>query len=164
MEDATMEDTTIARTIHVIAVVLWIGGVGFVTTVLLPAVRRIKSPAERLAFFDGIERRFAWQARMTTLLAGLSGLYILIRLDLWDRFLSARMWWMHAMVMVWLLFTLMLFVAEPFFLHRRLRERAEIEPENTFRAVERLHWLVLALSLITILGAVAGSHGLLLFG
>jgi putative copper export protein len=79
MEDATIEDTTIARTIHVIAVVLWIGGVGFVTTVLLPAVRRMKSPAERLAFFDGIERRFAWQARMTTLLAGLSGLYILIR-------------------------------------------------------------------------------------
>jgi len=159
-----MDDTTIARTIHVIAVVLWIGGVGFVTTVLLPAVRHMKSPAERLAFFDDIERRFAWQARMTTLLAGLSGLYMLIRLDAWDRFLSARMWWMHAMVIVWLLFTLMLFVAEPFFLHRRLRERARTRPETTFRAVERYHWLLLALSLITILGAIAGSHGLLLLG
>jgi uncharacterized membrane protein len=86
-----MDDTTIARTVHVVAVVLWIGGVGFVTTVLLPAVRRMKSPAERVAFFDNIERRFAWQARVTTLLAGLSGLYMLIRLDAWDRFLSARM-------------------------------------------------------------------------
>ena len=87
---------------------------------------------------------------------------MLIRLDAWDRFLSARMWWMHAMVIVWLLFTLMLFVAEPFFLHRRLRERARTKPEITFRAVERFHWLLLAL--ITILGALAGSHGLLLLG
>jgi uncharacterized membrane protein len=129
-----MDDTTIARTVHVVAVVLWIGGVGFVTTVLLPAVKRMNSPAERVAFFDNIERRFAWQARVTTLLAGLSGLYMLIRLDAWDRFLSARMWWMHAMVMVWLFFTLMLFVAEPFFLHRRLGERARTGPEATFRA------------------------------
>jgi hypothetical protein len=67
-----MDDTTIARTIHVLAVVLWIGGVGFVTTVLLPAVRRMKSPADRLNFFDDIERHFAWQARITTLLAGLA--------------------------------------------------------------------------------------------
>ena len=41
---------------------LWIGGVAMVTTGLLPAVRRFKSPAERIAFFVTIERRFAWQA------------------------------------------------------------------------------------------------------
>jgi hypothetical protein len=92
----------------------------------------------RWLFSTTIERRFAWQARVTTLLAGLSGLYMLIRLDAWDRFLSARMWWMHAMVMVWLFFTLMLFVAEPFFLHRRLRERARTGPEAAFRAIERV--------------------------
>jgi hypothetical protein len=33
-------DIVIARIVHVLAVVLWIGGVGFVTTVLFPAVRR----------------------------------------------------------------------------------------------------------------------------
>jgi hypothetical protein len=72
---------------------------------LLPAVRRMRSPADRLPFFNDIERHFAWQARMTTLLAGLTGLYMLVRLDLWDRFVSVRFWWMHAMVIVWLLFT-----------------------------------------------------------
>jgi hypothetical protein len=35
-----MYDVTIARALHVVSVVIWIGGVGFVTTVLLPAVRR----------------------------------------------------------------------------------------------------------------------------
>ncbi len=69
-----MDLLAIARALHVLAVVLWIGGVGFVTTVMLPGVRRLKTPAERVAFFDAIERRFAWQARATTLLAGLTGL------------------------------------------------------------------------------------------
>src|SRR6516165_9087229 len=41
-------------------------------------------------------------------------------------------WWMHAMVGVWFVFTLMLFVAEPLFLHRRLLGRAKVEPEATF--------------------------------
>ena len=158
-----MNELAIARALHVLAVILWIGGVAFVTTVLLPAVRRLKAPEERLVLFDAIERRFAWQARITTLLTGLTGLDMLIRLDLWDRFLSARYWWMDAMVLVWLLFTLMLFVAEPLILRRRLVARAKAEPDATFRLVERLHRLLLALSLITVIGAVAGSHGLLLF-
>jgi uncharacterized membrane protein len=159
-----VDDVTLARTLHVLSIVLWIGGVAFVTTVTLPAVRRMREPAERLALFDALERRFARQARGTTLLAGLTGLYMVARLELWDRFLSADFWWMHAMVAVWLLFTAMLFVVEPLFLHRWLVARARAKPEETFALVERLHQLLLTLSVITILGAVAGSHGLFLFG
>jgi uncharacterized membrane protein len=161
---APMDEAALARALHVLAVVLWIGGVGFVTTALLPAIRRVGQSEQRLALFDAIERRFAWQARITTTLTGLTGLDMLIRLDLWDRFLLARYWWMHAMVFTWLLFTVMLFVAEPLVLHRWLRARAELDPEGTFRLVAVAHRLLLALSLITVLGAVAGSHGLLLFG
>ena len=158
-----MDEVAIARALHVLAVVFWIGGVAFVTTVLLPAVRRLRAPEERLALFDAIERRFAWQARIATVLTGLTGLDMLIRLDLWDRFLSAGYWWMDAMVLVWLLFTLMLFVAEPLILHRWVIARAKAEPEATFRLVERLHRLLLAASAVAVLGAVAGSHGLLPF-
>ena len=154
-----MDQLAIARALHVLAVVLWIGGVGFVTTVLLPAIRRLKTPTERVAFFDAIERRFAWQARATTLLAGLTGLYMTTRLHLWSRFHSTAYWWMHAMVAVWLLFTIMLFVAEPLILHRWFHERAMSDPEGTFALIERMHRVLLAVSLITVLGAVAGSHG-----
>jgi uncharacterized membrane protein len=55
-----MDDVTIARALHVVSVVLWIGGVAFVTTVLLPAIRRLKSLQERMRLFDRIEQRFAW--------------------------------------------------------------------------------------------------------
>lgn len=158
-----MDELTIARALHVLAVVLWIGGVAMVTTVLLPAVRRLKTARERLAFFESVEGRFAWQARATTLIAGASGFYMVHLLDAWDRFRWVSFWWMHAMVGVWIFFTIMLFVAEPLFLHRWLRARAERDPEGTFALIRYLHWAMLAVSLVTILGVVAGSHGLFLF-
>jgi len=155
-----MDDITIARAVHVLAIVLWIGGVAFVTTILLPAVRRIKRAEERFSFFNAIERRFAWQARVTTLLAGASGIYMADRLGLWASFLSIDHWWLTGMTLVWLVFTFMLFVAEPLFLDRWFEQCAKRNPERTFALILHLHWLLLLLSLITVFGAVAGSHGL----
>ena len=155
-----MDDLAFARSLHVVAVILWIGGVGFVTTVLLPAIRELKAPEERVAFFDAIERRFAWQSRATTLIAGFSGFYMTSRFDLWSRFSDPHYWWMHAMVAVWLVFALMLFVAEPLVLHRWFQTRALARPAETFALIERLHRILLTIGLITALGAVAGSHGL----
>ena len=159
-----MDDITLARALHILAVVVWIGGVAFVTTVLLPGVRDIKAPKERVVFFEVAERRFAGQARYTTGLTGLSGFYMVARLDLWHRFVSVSYWWMHAVVAVWLVVTLMLFVAEPLFLHRWLLARASAQPEATFALVERAHRILLILSLLTLLGAVLGSHGVFLVG
>lgn len=154
-----MDDLALARAIHVLAVVLWIGGVAMVTTVILPAVRRLEAPERQIALFEAIEGRFAHQAKGATLIAGLSGLYLVIKLDLWDRFLDVAYWWMHAMVLIWAIFTVVLFVAEPLFLHRWFHERAKAAPEATFRLVLRFHRVLLALSLVTIAGAVVGSHG-----
>ena len=83
-----MNDIVIARALHVLGVVLWIGGVSFVTTILLPSVRRLKAPEQRVAFFEQVEGRFAWQARATTLLVGISGFYITWAWNLWPRFLG----------------------------------------------------------------------------
>lgn len=157
-----MNDVTIARGLHVVFVVLWIGGVAFVTTVLLPTVRRLETPDQRIEFFERIERSFAWQARISTAAVGLTGLYMLYRFDMWDRFRHAAYWWIDAMVAVWLVFTLILFVVEPLKLHQRLVSRAD--PEILLKRVEWAHRILLLVSLITILGAVMGSHGLLLFG
>ncbi|WP_372887448.1 hypothetical protein [Shimia sp.] len=154
-----MDDVAIARALHLLGVILWIGGVGFVTTVLLPAVQRLKTPQERVAFFEEVEGRFAWQARFTTLLTGLSGLYIVIAWDLWDRFLTPQYFWMHAMVLIWALFTVMLFVAEPLFLHRWFLRHAAARPEQTFRLIRILHLVLLGASLVTVLVAAIGSHG-----
>jgi uncharacterized membrane protein len=154
-----MDDIAIARALHVLAVVIWIGGVSMATTVMLPAVRRGDLGEDRLHAFDAIERHFVWQARFAVIVVGLSGLYMLWRLDIWDRFQSATFWWMHAMVCVWLLFAFFLFVAEPFILQRYFRRWATAQPDAAFARLHRAHWVLLILSVVTILGAVAGSHG-----
>ncbi len=161
-----MDDVALARLLHVLAVVFWIGGVGFVTTILLPGVRRFVPAADRASFFERIERRFAWQARAATLIAGVSGLHMIERLNLWSRFAPAQFhqfWWMHAMVAVWAIFTFVLFIAEPLFLHELFIVRAAAAPEATFRLIEFLHRALLVVSLVTLAGALAGAHGSALF-
>ena len=152
-----MNDFILARAFHVLAVLMWIGGMAFVTTVLLPSVRRSVPPEERLAAFHRFEGRFAPQAALWVLLAGASGFWMTYRAELWSRFADPEYWWMHAMVAVWLVFTTMLFVIEPLFLHKRME--ASPDPARDFARMERLHWVALAVSLVTLLGAVAGSHG-----
>ena len=157
-----MSDLALARALHVLGVVLWIGGVAFVTLALLPGLRDLRGQADGAApqaVFDALERRFARQARWTTQLTGLTGLYMLWRLDLWQRFADPAYWWLHAMVLVWALFTLMLFVIEPFVLHRRGATPQPHDAQVHLRRMLLAHRVLLGISLLTVLGAVAGSHG-----
>ncbi len=131
-----------------------------VTTIVLPAARRSPDNAD---LFDIVERRFAWQARVATLLVGATGFYMVERFDLWERFKTVTYWWMHAMVGIWVLFAVILFIAEPLFLHSWFEARARARPEATLALAHRAHWILLILSALTILGAVAGSHGLSFF-
>jgi len=102
---------------------------------------------------------FAWQARGTTLLVGATGFHLTAAWDLWDRFSIAGYWVdarhgrrlgdLHGDAVR----------RRAAVLHRRFLERARRDPEGTFRRIERMHWVLLTLSLVTILGAVAGAHG-----
>ncbi len=158
-----MHDVIIARALHVVSVVIWIGGLSMVTTVALPALRGGALGSDPMLAFQAIERRFAWQARAAVLLAGISGLYMSWRLDLWGRFRIAGFWWMHAMVCLWLLFSLMLFVVEPLVARRQRKMPDARPPGAALNWLQRGHWLLLVLSIITVLGAVAGSQGWTIF-
>jgi putative copper export protein len=149
----------VARIVHVLAVVVWIGGVWLVTTVLLPAMRR--HPPERwIAEFEQIEGRFAPQARIAVILVLLSGLAMLWRYDLWRRFALGGFWWMHLMVGVWALFALVLFIGEPLVLRRIIHRRGRTAPQATLRLMVWLHRLLLILALAAIVGAIGGARGL----
>ncbi len=153
----------IGRIIHILGVVFWIGGVAMVTTIILPAIKKFKSPEDRVEFFEKVERRFQIQARITTMATGLSGFYMISKLHAWNRFLDSSYWWMWAMVIVWLIFTLMLFVFEPFILKNKMIEKAKTDPEGAFKKIQTMHAHLLWISLLTIIAAVAGSHGCLFF-
>lgn len=147
------------RVLHVLGVVLWIGGVALVATVVLPALRRSDDAQGAYRIFQEVLRRFVWQARITTLIVGLSGFTMLSMLHGWGRYLSGHYWWVWAMTLVWLLFTVILFVAEPLSNRRGDARKMPDDPRAALRALQRAHWVLLGLSLVTIAGAVAGAHG-----
>jgi len=119
------------------------------------------SEAERIRLFEQLESRFALQARVTTAFAGASGLYMLHFMGAWTRYLDPSFWWIHLMTLVWFVFTVVLFVLEPLFLHRLFVEAAQRDSARAFRILHRMHWVLLTLSSTAIVGAVAGSRGYL---
>lgn len=149
----------LARAIHVLGIILWIGGVAFVTTVLVPALREIADTEQRLALFEKLEGKFALQARFVTVITGASGFYMLHTLNAWDRYHHLQFWWMHLMTFIWLLFTLILFVLEPLVLHKWFVKKAEEDSEKAFTLLHRMHKILLTLSLLAVFGAMMGSHG-----
>ena len=65
------------------------------------------------------------------------------------------------MVALWTAFVLVLFVIEPLVLHPRLRLALDsVDSGRLSDRMERCHCIMLILSLVTILGALGGSHGL----
>jgi hypothetical protein len=140
-----IDDIALARTVHVLALVHWIGGVSIVTTVVLPRARALPDAAQALAAFEAFERRFAVQARVSILLAGLSGLYMLAKYDAWYRFGYASFWWLHLM--------------EPFAIHRWFHDFALRQKDRAFALATRLHAAALLVSAIAIAAGVMGAHG-----
>ena len=65
---------------------------------------------------------------------------------------------MDAMVLLWALFMLIVFVIEPL-AHRRIAAMAAHDPEALLSRLSRVHRVLLAAGIVTIFGAVAGAHG-----
>lgn len=149
---------TIAISLHVLGVVWWIGGLAFVSTVLLPELRR--NPDTALPRFREIEHRFAPQVRIALLLVGGTGGWMLYHLGLWRLLDEPALWWLDAMIAFWTLFFLMLFVLGPSGVLKRIM--AGSLDNDMARRLARMHYLhvvLLVLALIVIGGAVSGSHG-----
>lgn len=157
-----MVDIAIARALHVLGVIHWIGGVAFITLVVLPLAASRPKSEEGLALFKSVERIFSKQVKISIPIVGLTGFWMSYRLDLWNRFVDPHFWWMDAMLGVWLVFTLIVFVLEPL-LHERFEQKAKKSPETAFRALSWMHVILLTLAGITAFGAVSGAYGLMLF-
>lgn len=153
-----IDDVELARALHVLCITHWIGGVAFVTLVVVPLARAQNDGAKGWALFEGIENRFAAQVRWSIPLAGASGLWMTWRLGLWAAFADRAFWWMDAMVLVWAVFMTAIFVIEPI-AHGRVAAEAARDPKGVLRRLGRAHLVLLAAAAVTIAGSMAGSHG-----
>jgi uncharacterized membrane protein len=153
-----IDDVEIARALHVVFVAHWFGGVAFVTLVALPLARSCGDAENGWALFEAIESRFAAQVRVSIPLAGATGLWMAWRLDMWSLFGAVAFWWMDAMVMLWALFMVIVFVVGPL-AHKRIAAMAARDPAALLIRLSRAHRVLLATGIVTIFGAVAGAHG-----
>jgi len=107
----------------------------------------------------------AWRSRrrrcrrVSILLVAISGLYMIMKLDGWDRFVDALFWWLDLMVVVWVLFALMVYILEPLVMHRLFHDFALQEKHRAFALATRLHVIALCVSAFTIAAGVLGSLG-----
>lgn len=147
-----MTTLSILRALHVIGIVWWIGGVAIATCVILPMASKFP-PEERLQRIKQFEHRFAVQARIAVLIVGITGFWMLAELGGIARLAGPDAWWLDLMILVWLLFVFLLFIAEPF------GPPAKIGLIHSPFGFQMLHVVMLTLALIAIFAGILGVHG-----
>lgn len=141
----------IALTIHILSVVIWIGGVAFVTLVTFPMILRMEKSLEMVMVFQGVEHRFGKIAKVMVILAGLSGLYLI-----YEKGLSPGVW---IMIVLWVVYASLLFGLEKMIFKKLFsKPDKQADMKTVFNMLQVFHWVVLALSLFAITAGVYTAH------
>ncbi len=150
--------TPILTAIHVLGIVIWIGGVAFVTMVVFPMIMRMEGSIEKMIFFQGVEHRFAKIAKISVGVVGVTGAWLLSLTGEWEMLFSAPGIGPTLMVIVWTLYVLvLLFEARLFKLI--FRGEAQQDTSKVFVRLSAFHWVVLGLSLLAVSVGVWAGHG-----
>lgn len=149
----------ISLIVHVLSVVIWIGGVAFVTIIVFPMILRTKNSLEQVMMFQGIEHRFSRIAKILVILTGISGLYLIS-----EKGLSFGVF---IMIFVWTLYASLLFFLEKLLFKRLFakpsRNRVvptgeQLKTEQVFFRLQVFHWFVLTLSFLAIAAGIWTAH------
>ncbi len=140
-----------ALTIHILAVIIWIGGVSFVTLVTFPMIMRMDKSLEMVMMFQGTEHRFGKIAKTMVVLAGLSGLYLLNA-----KGFSTAVW---IMIVLWAVYASLLFGLEKL-MFKKLFSKPEDQSDmkKVFNFLQVFHWVVLGLSFFAVAAGVFEAH------
>ncbi len=146
----------ILRIIHVILVVLWIGGVSFVTIIIFPMLMRMEDSFEKVRFFQAVENRFAKLARLYVVLTGLTGAIILTLQERWS--VIFKSFGITMMLVAWLLYALILIFEKNLF-KVIFRDPLSMDTKKVFSRLNIFHWFILILSFLAIGAGVYEGHG-----
>ncbi len=153
-------------------VVIWIGGVAFVTMITFPMIQRAGNSLEQVMMFQGVEHRFSKIAKIMVILVGLSGLYLIYEKYGFNfKELGFGVW---IMITVWVFYASLLFGLEKIIFKKMFstpsRNRAclsgrqvvptgkQPDTKKIFNKLQRFHWVVLALSFLAIAAGIWTAH------
>jgi uncharacterized membrane protein len=142
----------IALIVHLISVVIWIGGVAFVTMITFPMILRMEKSLEQVMMFQGIEHRFSKIAKVLVILTGLSGLYLI-----YEKGLSTGVW---IMIGLWAVYASLLFGLEKLIFSKLFSQKPgeQHDTKKVFNILQTFHWFVLLMSCIAIGAGIWTAH------
>ncbi len=153
---------TLLLIIHVLTVIIWIGGLAFVTIIIFPSLYKIEDILQKALSFQRVEHRFAKLARYYVAVVGISGL-ALAYLTGWHRILFTRQGlFLTIMFVMWVIWTVMLFGLEPFIIKKMLERMVKGAIPNAndiFKRLNAFHWVMLTLSLAAAASGILFAHG-----
>jgi uncharacterized membrane protein len=144
--------------VHVLGVIIWIGGVAFVTIVVFPMITRMEGSLEKVLFFQGVEHRFAKIAKAMVLIVGLTGAALLMLMGEWGQLFSSEGIGPTLMLIVWTFYVLVLLFEGRLF-KIIFRGEAQQDTAKVFFRLTVFHWVVLGLSLLAVAVGVLAGHG-----
>jgi len=149
---------SVLTAVHVLGVVIWIGGVAFVTMIVFPMLTRMENSLEKVLLFQGIEHRFARIAKISLAVVGLTGGWLLFETGEWRILFSMAGIGPTLMLVVWTFYLLVLTFEGRIF-GRIFGGKVQQAPEKVFALLSRFHWVVLGLSLLATGAGVWAGHG-----
>ena len=145
-------------TIHVLGVVLWIGGVAFVTLIVFPLIIKMEGSLEQVLFFQRVEHQFAKIAKLCVLIVGLTGAWLLYLTGQWKQLFTLQGIGPTAMLFVWSFYVLVLFFERRLF-QLIFSNQGQQDMKKVFYKLTVFHWVVLGLSLLATGIGVWTGHG-----
>ncbi|MCK5426750.1 MAG: hypothetical protein KAJ34_03570 [Thermodesulfovibrionia bacterium] len=147
-----------ALIIHVISIVIWIGGVAFVTMITFPMIQRTDNSLEQVLMFQGVEHRFSKIAKIMVILVLLSGLYLIK--DKYDFRISNLNFGVWVMIVLWTVYASLLFFLEKLIFKKLFSRPSEkqLDTRQVFFTLQVFHWFVLSLSFFAIAAGIWTAH------
>ncbi|QWR78421.1 hypothetical protein [Candidatus Magnetomonas plexicatena] len=145
--------------VHVVSVLIWIGGVVFVTTIVFPIIVRMDDSMEKVMLFQGVEHRFAKIAKVCVLIAGFTGGLIVYLKDILHTLFHKDGLYLTMMLFLWVVFLTVLTFEKKLF-NIIFKGQAQHDTKKIFIRLTMFHWIVMTVSLIVVfIGVYQGHEG-----
>ncbi|MBF0343611.1 MAG: hypothetical protein HQL06_05190 [Nitrospirae bacterium] len=149
--------TSLLMAVHLIGVVMWIGGVVFVTLIIFPMITRMEHSFEKVLFFQGVEHRFAKIAKACVFFVGLTGMLLLQKTGEWNDLFTLKGIGPTIMLLVWSFYFLVLLFEGKMF---KVIFSGEAQHDTTkiFERLSQFHYVVMGVSLIAVAVGTGAAH------
>jgi uncharacterized membrane protein len=143
--------------IHVVGVIIWIGGVTFVTTVIFPMMYKTEGSLEKALLFQRVEHRFSGMVKWLLTIVGLTG-FILLSAKYGFALLSKREGFgVLIMLSAWSFYAVILLFERKIFA-KIFADPEKINMNRALKLINGMHWVILSLSFLAVATGVWFGH------